>query len=153
MEDYVYKISNDLTELKCAEPVVKYGSDKSDNLMEIIDFLISSIRSKYPYLEVSLRKDAEYDHYNIIVDDHKTYYSYDFTVMLGEFDLYYLIPNDIYNVFFIVDYSQKREDTSLECYNVELTVKDSCDRISIENEPKYEMNQLNNVFYFNKMVA
>ncbi|HQO10629.1 MAG TPA: hypothetical protein PLP37_11035 [Clostridiales bacterium] len=153
MEEFYYKINEPSKISMCAEQTVKYGADDSDKMMKTIDFIVKFIKSRYPFMGINLKKDENYEHYELVFDNHKTFYSYDFTVLLGKIDYLYLMPNKLNNVFFTLDYSSEKKENDYDETYVCDYITTSNYELSSNEDSGLEIEYVENNFKFNNLAA
>jgi len=86
---------------------IKIESDRENSIKEttlIIIDIADKLQEKFPNNKIEWKYlPFDYGSY-ITIDSEEVYYSREFTEFIGELDFNYLMPKNIHNVFFTVNY-------------------------------------------------
>ena len=86
---------------------IKIESDRENSIKEttlIIIDIADKLQEKFPNNKIEW-KYLPFDYgFYITIDSEEVYYSREFTEFIGELDFNYLMPKNIHNVFFTVNY-------------------------------------------------
>jgi predicted RNA-binding Zn-ribbon protein involved in translation (DUF1610 family) len=104
---------------------LKNVQERHEKELRYSEIIIYELKKKYPdkLKNTFYRREDEWG-LEIVIEDHELYYTREFTEFLGYLTYQYLIPNEIYGISFVVDYSDKIKLTDEEKKELEIRAEE-----------------------------